>query len=78
MDKALETCMILVLHCGFRCGAKSDDPCPEREGEYLIRWGKGDTNRLPNGSPYGAENDYYCERVYVSAWKAKHPGRKVF
>ena len=78
MEAALGTSVIRVLHCSFHCGAKSDDKCPERGAEYLLRWGKGDTNRLPNGCPYGAENDYYCERVYQAAWKAKYPDRKAF
>ena len=78
MEAALGTGVIRVLYCSFHCGAKSDDKCPERGAEYLLRWGKGDTSRLPNGCPYGSENDYYCERVYASAWKIKYPDRKAF
>ena len=78
MEAALGTGVIRVLYCSFHCGAKSDDKCPERGAEYLLRWGKGDTSRLPNGCPYGAENDYYCERVYQAAWKVKYPDRKAF
>ena len=54
--------------CTFLCGRHSQCVDPVHEEEVILL-GKGDKDRLPDGSVYGATGDWYCTRTYTNIYR---------
>ena len=46
------------------CGACSDDVCELQGAPHNIMWGRGASDRLPDGSVRGVHAYWYCERAF--------------